>query len=316
MPSAARPSPSGRKKSAALSVSDSRDGADALRDVQKRFAAVVMRPLTPDWTTQPVWVDGRSSREVVEEFIKPNDRMTALERIELYNKQYWYRLIDIMYEDYPGLAAILGDKRFHAFCEAYLQKHPSRSGLLRNLGKPLVGFIEKNPELTAPYTEMAYDMARFEWAQVEAFDRAEKPALRPEDLAGRDPTTTTLSVQPFVSLLDLNYAVDKLLIAVKRQSLRSEASNASDGTEHVRTRRRSPKPETIKLVVHRSDNLVYVKRIAPEAFAILSALRDGETIAEAVAGALESATSTSDNWPALIQEWFAVWMSFGWFCRR
>ena len=70
-------------------------------------AAVVMRPLTPDWTTQPVWVDGRSSREVIEEFIKPNDRMTAVERIELYNKQYWYRLIDIMYEDYPGLAAIL-----------------------------------------------------------------------------------------------------------------------------------------------------------------------------------------------------------------
>lgn len=158
-------------------------------------------------------------------------------------------------------------------------------------------------------------MARFEWAQVEAFDQAEKPALRPRGLAGKDPSTT-LSLQPFVSLLELNYAVDKLLIAVKRTSLRSEASNASDGTAHVKTRRRSPKPESIKLVVHRSENAVYVKRIAPEAFAILSSLRDGATVAEAVASALESATSTSDNWPALIQEWFAVWMSFSWFCRR
>ena len=287
----------------------------ALRDVQQRFAAVVMRPLTPDWTAQPVWTDGRSSQDVVAEFIKPNDRMTSLERIELYNKQYWYRLIDILYEDYPGLATILGDRGFRAFSEEYLVAHPSRSGLLRNLGVHLSAFITARPELSAPNTDMARDMARFEWAQVEAFDRAEKPPLKPDDLLGKDPATTHLSLQPYLSLLDLGFAVDKLLIAVKKQSLRSESSNATDGLAHVHRRRRLARREKVQLVVHRSENRVYVKRIAPEARAILSSLRDGASIAEAVGNALESTTDEATDWPAMIQKWFALWMSFGWFCR-
>ena len=293
-----------------------RDGNLALRDVQHRFAAVVMRPLTSDWETNPVWTDGRPSAQVVAEFIKPNDRMTAIERIGLYNKQYWYRLIDIMYEDYPGLAATMGDKKFHAFCEAYLSAHPSKSGLLRNLGKHLDTFIPARPSLTAPHTEMAHDMARFEWAQVEAFDRAEKPALRPQDLVGRDPNATRLSLQPYISLLDCHFAVEKLLVAVKKQSLRSEASNASDGPSHTSSRRRLAKPAVVKLVVHRSENSVYAKRIATEAFNILTELRDGATIAESIEKALEASTDEREDWPALIQEWFATWMSFGWFCRR
>jgi hypothetical protein len=290
-------------------------GDAALRDVQHRFAAVVMRPLTSDWTIDPVWTDGRPSSQVISEFIKPNDRMTALERIELYNKQYWYRLIDIMYEDYPGLAAILGDKRFQTFCEAYLQAHPSESGLLRNLGKHLDAFVSAQPALTAPHTRMALDVVRFEWAQVEAFDQTVKPALRPRDFVGKDPAKIRLSLQPYISLLDCDFAVDKLVVAVKKQSLRSEASNATDAPTHARNRRKLAKPASIKLIVHRADNLVYAKRIAAEAFNILSALRSGETIAASIEMALGASTSEVENWPALIQEWFATWMNFGWFCR-
>jgi hypothetical protein len=325
--SGAARSPNGRAKSPARSErrakragGDDRAGADragaaALRDVQHRFAAVVMRPLTDDWMTQPVWIDGRPTEEVAGEFIKPNDRLTSLERLEIYNRQYWFRLIDVMYEDYPGLGAILGDRRFHAFCKGYLLAHPSRSGLLRNLGRHLETFVAANPDLTAPQTDMALDMVRFEWAQVEAFDGAEKRPLKPPDMEGRDPSVTRLALQPYLTLLHLRYAVDKLAIAVKRQSLRSEASNASDGAEHVFRRRRSARKEEVFLVMHRAQNRVYAKRIAPDALAILSSLRAGKTIAEAVSQAIESSQSPTTDWPMVIQDWFATWMNFGWFCR-
>ena len=220
-----------------------------------------------------------------------------------------------MYEDYPGVAAVLGDKRFHVFCERYLQAHPSRSGLLRNLGRHLNKFIPANPDLTAPFTRMAHDTARFEWAQVEAFDGAEKRRLKPADMEGKDPSATRLSLQPYLTLLDLHFGVDKLLAAIKKQSLRSEASNASEGEAHVRRRRRSPKRERVCIVVHRADNKVYAKRIPREAFAILAGLRDGATIAEAVSGAIESSKRKATNWPVVIQDWFAGWMNMGWFCR-
>ena len=72
---------------------------------------------------------------VVAEFIKPNDRLTSFERLEIYNRQYWFRLRDCFYDDYPGLRAVLGDGQFERLADAYLSKNPSQSFTLRNLGR-------------------------------------------------------------------------------------------------------------------------------------------------------------------------------------
>ena len=66
-------------------------------------------------------------REVAAGFIKPNDRLTSLERLEIYNRQYWFRMKDCFYDDYPGLRAVLGDRRFERLACAYLARHPSES---------------------------------------------------------------------------------------------------------------------------------------------------------------------------------------------
>ena len=274
-----------------------------------------MRPLNGDWAMEQTWADGRKTADVVAEFIKPNDRLTSFERLEIYNKQYWFRLIDVMYEDYPGVAAILGDTRFVQFCEAYLTRYPSGSGLLRDLGEHLDQFIQARPDLTAPYTAMALDVARFEWAQVVAFDAAAKPPLKPEDLVGRDPAQTRLTFQPYITLLKSDYAIDRLAIAVKKQVARSEASNATDGMVHASRRRRTARREPVALVVHRLDNSVFFKRLPPVGFAILVALQQGQTIAEAIGEAIPP-DDTETDWPSQIREWFQLWMSWRWFCRK
>jgi hypothetical protein len=283
--------------------------------VQSQFAAVVMRPLNDDWQMQTTAADGRATADVAAEFIKPNDRLTSFERIELYNRQYWFRLIDVFYEDYPGLATILGEKRFNRLCKEYLIRYPSKSGLLRFLGRKLEDFIEEEPQLTEPQTEMALDMARFEWAQLQAFDGAKRPPLTPDDLLGKDPAQTYLKLQPYLTLLHTHYAVDHLLIAVKKQELRGEASNASNGTNYTGKRRRSAKAEEVFLAVHRLDNLVYIKRLDSAAYAILAAIRDGATLTDAIAGATPPDVQP-EVWAGQLQEWFKTWMSFGWFCRK
>jgi len=60
-------------------------------------------------------------------YIKPNDRLTSFERLEIYNRQYWFRVLGSMAEDFPGLRAILGQWRFDDMCRAYLAERPSRS---------------------------------------------------------------------------------------------------------------------------------------------------------------------------------------------
>jgi hypothetical protein len=133
--------------------------------------------------------------------------------------------------------------------------------------------------------------------------------------------TLDLALQPYLSLLDVNYAVDDFLMAVKKREsavLRGEASNAVDSAPSMRARRkriRLPKRAKVYLAVHRHDNMLYYKRLEPEAFAVLSGLGQGATLENACADALAPSNRTDIDWAAQIKEWFDDWAVLGWLCR-
>src|ERR1700739_4807256 len=128
-----------------------------LREMQRLMATAVMRPLTREDAMQREWRDGRPTREIAEGFIKPNDRLDSFERLEIYNRQYWFRIRDCFYADFPGFGAVLRDRKFERLADIYLARHPSRSFTLRNLGSSIVAFLERNPGLTAPRSSLALD---------------------------------------------------------------------------------------------------------------------------------------------------------------
>ena len=99
------------------------------------MASAIFRPLDACDRMQKRWPDGRATSAIAEQFIKPNDRLSSFERLEIYNRVYWFRILDCLYDDYPGLRAILGEKKFMRLATAYLAKYPSVSFTLRNLGR-------------------------------------------------------------------------------------------------------------------------------------------------------------------------------------
>ena len=284
-----------------------------LKDLQRLTASAIFRPLTDDSQMQPTWVDGRDMREVVDQFIKPNDRLTSFERLEIYNRQYWFRLIDVLYDDFPGLRAVIGDANFNELIRAYLTKYPSRSFSLRDLGRALPRFLEEEPQWAAPRQQMALDMARFEWAQTLAFDEKSLPALAVDDLLGCDPAALRLGLQPYLTLLEMSYPHDKFSLAVRRSALRSDASNAADMDRRTKARKKVPLPRKAKVfvAVHRYRNALYYKRLESDAFILLRGLRDGATLADAIAAALPS--DADATWGRKIKPWFESWAGLGWF---
>src|SRR5277367_6695599 len=94
-------------------------------ELQRIMAQAIMRPLV-DESVNHHWIDGSNMSDFAARFIKPNDRLSSVERLEIYNQQYWYRLLDSLREDFPGLHAVLGD-RFADLCVAYLDKYASNS---------------------------------------------------------------------------------------------------------------------------------------------------------------------------------------------
>ncbi len=283
-----------------------------LRALQRMMTRALVTPLTPDDELAERWHDGRPMAEVVEEFIKPNARLTAAERLKIYSISYWYRLIDCVYDDAPGLRALLGEQRFDALVRAYLAKYPSRSFTLRNLSSRLAQFIREEPRWTKPDTALAHAIARFEWAQTVAFDGEARPTLTPDDIADSPPAKLRLEFQPYLTLFAADWPVDDYVLAVKkREALRNDASNAIDHGPRAASRKRVRRPRRQKafIVVHRYNLKLYYKRVEAPAFRILTALAAGRTLAQAVAAAGRGVK------PEQVRDWFATWMELGWFCK-
>jgi hypothetical protein len=288
-----------------------------LLHLQRRMARAVMTPLTRSERMRPVAPDGRSMRAVASQIIKPNDRLTSFERLEIYNRQYWFRVLSAFAEDFPGVRAVLGGRRFDAMAKAYLIDCPSQSFTLRNLGSCLVNWLEKHPTWGGERQNLAVDMARLEWADIEAFDGLREPSLKPEDLAGVNPAKLRLRLQPYVSLLALRYPVDDLLLEVRKDSDDLDVASNTFSERHKRKRVSAIaklKPNPIFLAVHRLDEDVYFRRLDREEFAILSALQTGKSLNAAIESALRSSPTTAADRVAHVEKWFHTWSALGWFC--
>jgi hypothetical protein len=287
-----------------------------LLELQQRMMKAVMQPLTSSDRIAPNTEDGRPMKIEADEFITPNSRLTSLERLEIYSRSYWYRALDSLYDDFPGLRAVLGQQAFHRLSRAYLAECPSRSFTLRNLGERLEGWLQHNPQYAGRRHALALDMVRLEWAHIEAFDSAAEKALGPEDLIELGPDLRA-GLQPYIRLLEFEYPVDKLLIQVNRASEEHEdASNAVLKQKHHGLARRviRSKRERIHLAVHRMDFTVYYRRITAEEFRILNALREGQPVGHAIQYGFENSTASLDEQRRMLETWFAAWAELGWLC--
>ncbi len=308
-----------RSPAAPAHVRSTRD----LAQLQRAMWGVISRPLTADNRMQPRAADGSANRQVAATIAKPNDRLTSFERLEIYNRMYWFRVLDSLYDDCPGLRAVLGDRRFMKLAEAYLYAHPSNSFTLRDLPSRLAKFIRANPRYTKPHTDLCHDLARFEWARVVVFDTASLPVFTLDGLLDVPPAKhgkLRFELQPYLQLLQLDYPVDEFILAVKDREaglLRGEASNAPSALRSLKDRKVAlPKRARTYVAVHRLDSQIYFKRLEPAAYRILLALRAGATLERALMTGIPRAKRPRTEWAGRVQGWFRNWMELGWLCKK
>ncbi len=277
------------------------------------MAQAIMRPLTSSEGMQ------RGSAEVAARIIKPNDRLDSFERLQIYNQQYWWRLLGNFGEDFHGLRAVIGPRKFDKLATAYLESCPSMSWSLRDLGEKLEGFIAAHPALVAPHEKLALEMVRVEWARIVAFDGEERPRLDPARIAKIAPDKLKIGVQPYVALLELWHPIDDLLGKLRNTTIETESVSNAVAASRSRRRKRlfaRPRKAPLHLAVHRHELAVYYKRLEPEAYRLLTALRNGATLDAACACAFTGAKELPEQSAAKVQAWFANWMRLGWLCTR
>jgi hypothetical protein len=292
-----------------------------LEELQKAVLEMIQQPLTASEGMRKRTLDGKPVKKMVEEIVKPNDRLTSFERLEIYNRVYWFRIISALMEDFPGLQAIVGDRNFDKLVRAYLLECPSKSFTLRNLGSRMESWLRNHPEFAPRRHRMALDMVRLEWADIEAFDSGELPKLSESDLAalGEDPV---FHLQPYLRLLEFDYPVNDLLLRVRELEEAENpeetdvASNVVLEREHKHTKRVTlPRPKKTYLAIHRQETIVYYKQLEPEAYALLRALQEGKHLSEAIEESVNWSNRDISHITGNLHGWFSNWSSLGWFCR-
>lgn len=111
--------------------------------------------------------------------VLPSAALTPPERIGIYQTMYFWRLYEVLREDFPKLHEALGDD-FETVVRDYLAAHPSEHPSVRHLGGHLTKFLAAHP--TGVARPWLADLARLERARVDAFDAPDAVTLRPTDL--------------------------------------------------------------------------------------------------------------------------------------
>jgi hypothetical protein len=282
-----------------------------LEELQRTFFELIRQPLTSKDRLRVRTDDGRSIKALAERLITPSPSLTSFERLELYSQGYWFRILETLDEDFPGLRTIVGKPRFDRLARGYLADCPPDSFDLNRLGNRLEAWLTEHPRYAHYRQRVALDMVRLEWAKIEAGNSGEYPRLTATDLAGLSASAgedPAIELQPHLRLLQLGYPVDELLI-------RMDDSGASPKRRTRARRLRIPRARAVCLAVHRQGPTVYFKSLEPEAFVLLRALQEGRHLSDAIQTCIEESQGNLEHMARNLQHWFADWAALGWFCR-
>lgn len=176
--------------------------APALRELQRAF----WRHLAARPGDDP----GRAIPRGLGAHLVGTEQLPAAARLAIYARMYFWRLLDVLRDDHPRTAAVLGDEAFRAVVRGYLARHPSEDPSVGNVGRAFAAFLEANLPAGAP--SWAPDLAHLEWARRWAFDAPDAPALTLDALRALEPAAwpaTRFGVVPSLARLVVGWPVER-----------------------------------------------------------------------------------------------------------
>lgn len=219
-------------------------------DRQEEFACAILDPhkSAPDGLVDP---DGQPSAK----------------RFAVYRNNVIVGLIETLKAAYPVVRRLVGDEFFTAMARLYVMEEPPASPIMLDYGAGFPRFIAAfEPASVLPYLA---DVARLERAWVEAYHAAEASPLPAIDFAGLPPgdiPMLRLSLHPSLRIVRSDHPI----VGIWQANIgNGDVANVDLG-------------EGGDALVTRPFAEVEVRRLPAGAAAFIEALRDGQTIIDAV----------------------------------
>lgn len=281
--------------------------------IQKWFYAVVTHPDGVDaGAASPQAVElAPMTREGLEQMVTRSKRVSARDRIAIYGNAYFARLVECLSDVFPVLRKVIGEEAFTTFAFDYLQKYPSRSYTLATLGENFTQYLrETRPATTDPrengrdgapdWPEFMIDLAQLEWTIADVFDgpglereNTVSPSLLSEIAPGRW-ADMRLRLSPALRLLEFRFPINDYYTAARQNG---------DAV-------RMPAPATTYVAINRRDYVVRRHELNRSQYRLLSALKDGLTLGNALERAAWSSESDDDTFARDLHHWFRDWSRY------
>ena len=150
--------------------------------------------------------------------IEPSPTLSPPERLAIYQRGYYARLIQCLEGQYKALCHALGKELFDDFAREYLLQCPSGSPTLAVLGEQFSAYLEstrpdKDLETKELWVDFMVDLARFEWDLYRSFDA---PGNEGKPYAAPDSEDSKLRLQPCFFLHRYRFPVSAYYEGVAR----------------------------------------------------------------------------------------------------
>lgn len=263
-----------------------------------------IRPLSEmqHWMQQALTGSGEDlSVEQIAERIQPSHSLRPEQRLAIYQRGYFARLLQCLEGQYKALCHALGPELFADFGREYLREFPSQSPTLSDLGARFAEFLSKNrPDAEADEKEIwidfMIDLARFEWELYLLFDAE---GAEQNGYASADAADENLKLQPAVRLFRSGFPVAQYY---------REVSKENDP--------QIPLPAESRVVLVRKDFRTGILNLTPAQYDFLSRLIEGKTFSEALAETASLFGVNEKEAARFWQLWKNEWAGWGMFMLR
>ena len=201
------------------------------------------------------------------------DQQEVAQRFKVYRNNVQHGLTRALAARFPVIEQLVGAEFFAAMARVFIAASPPSDPVLLRWGDSFADFLNQFPPVA--HLPFLGDVARLEYARGRAFHAADADPLGPDALTVPDLESLRLVLHPSVALFTARFPAVQIWQAHQANATALPRTQGPD----------------CALIARQPDFTVILERLDQGTFAVLSALRDGETLGQAA--------SKADPTPAL-----------------
>ncbi len=278
----------------------------SLKSLQEWFASIITYKMDENSTISPITPSGLLISEEASRYIVPSPHLRPHQRIQIYNQQYWWRLLNTLHDNFPLVTRLFGYQNFNETIGIpYLLRYPPNHWSLSSLGTRLPKWITEHYQ--ASDQAFILNATKLDWAFMASFIAPEKPPLNPSNLIQGNPESLlayTFYLQPYIQVFSWEYDLFTFRDLLLKQSVDYWTTNDFSPL---------PKGKTYYFLLYRSpkNNMIW-REISQAEYLLLDLLKKGSSIEAACAFLEKQEASVYEKASIHLQEWFQEWTMRHW----